>query len=311
MKKSAMTEVALNPKQLRERFFRLAPGAEVADELYETFVHECAETISYSAPYVEDAKEFEGQTQPSQPLTTRVLFLQSDQQRDGRAVASEWYFTATEDPSFTDDFGSEVEPHENESKIPFHWRSSTKSSWAGQRVSSDELNARASYLAELLRQMELSVTQAFSVSRLKSKILDIFETAGFDRQALEAAASIAAKREVDSKLERAWSEIPQYLDKKAECDGKWSPELHFDKYWREWVDLGVLYQDQLRKFDAPLVNAIRGWCKRHGGDPKKYLPPTKSQRIEYLAQNVDQLTGKEGMRLQRSLVKKAHRARHK
>lgn len=102
-------------------------------------------------------------------------------------------------------------------------------------------------------------------------------------------ALAAAFEVVATEMEAEWKKVPTYSEEKASHDGEWTPQDHFNTYWRPWSDAGLLFQDQLRELDLGFINAARGWCRRHNVDHTLTLPPTKSKRIDWMIDHEDLL----------------------
>ncbi|MBN8648978.1 MAG: hypothetical protein J0L55_13580 [Caulobacterales bacterium] len=66
-----------------------------------------------------------------------------------------------------------------------------------------------------------------------------------------------------------------------------TPIRFYERVWKNYADLGVLYLDELNRLDSKLSPAIRIYCSRYGLKAKDYLPNPASDRTSKLAQGGD------------------------
>lgn len=52
-----------------------------------------------------------------------------------------------------------------------------------------------------------------------------------------------------------------------------------DKYWKKYLDAGIMYQVDLRAMDNSLFEAIKSWCRNKKIRPQDHLPPRNVSRI--------------------------------
>ncbi len=72
-----------------------------------------------------------------------------------------------------------------------------------------------------------------------------------------------------------YGEIPLYKERN---DRKMNPVVFYNLYWKPYADAGLLFQNILRKYDTPLIDAIHGYCRRNSANPNvpaaiDVLPP--------------------------------------
>lgn len=110
---------------------------------------------------------------------------------------------------------------------------------------------------------------------------------------ITVAAKIAVRSYKEATLLKQFGKIPAYADEKRDrkVEGlPWTAVDHYERYWRSWETAGFLFRDALRQQDKKLIDAITSWAWREkasgrGVDVNDFLPPTKSSRIDQMAED--------------------------
>lgn len=153
----------------------------------------------------------------------------------------------------------------------------------------------------------LDSTLPASQKEMEERVSRALMELGLEQEDTEVAAVIAVRSHLEKKLHESLSTIPIYSELKQlkrQQHIKWDVIQHLETYYRDLIDSGLLYRDDMRHHDASFVKNLEGWCTRNDlPQAPPYLPPTQNERTKKRVSELDYLTGTEARNASRNALR--------